>query len=245
MRTIVIVGATSSIAQHCAREWLREQPSRIVLCGREPGRVERAAADLRVRSPGSQVDGRIVRFDPPGAIQEDVDSLCAPAVPDIVLVAHGLLPDQRECQVDLAAAGRALQVNGLSAVLFAEAFARHMETAGRGTLVVIGSVAGDRGRRKNYVYGAAKAMVDRYLEGLQHRFASSAVKIVRVKPGPTGTPMTAGMDPRRLAPVERVARDIVRGVRDGRAVIYTPARWRPVMLVLRHLPRWMFGKLDI
>jgi hypothetical protein len=166
---------------------------------------------------------------------------------DIVLIAHGLLPDQAQCQEHLDTAENALRVNGVSAVLFAEGFAKHLQRAGRGTMIVVGSVAGDRGRKKNYVYGAAKAMVDRYVEGLQHRFAATAVKIVLAKPGPTDTPMTARLAdrPRKLAPVDAVARQIVDGAAAGKPVIYAPPIWRVIMLVIRHLPRFVFNKLDI
>jgi hypothetical protein len=247
MRRIVIVGATSAIAEHCARAWLREQASDVVLCGRELARLERVAADLRVRSPASRIDSTLVDFEDPAAIESQVRAICEAGAPDIVLIAHGLLPDQAGCQEHLDVAWNALQVNGVSPVLFAEAFAGHLQRAGRGTLVVIGSVAGDRGRRKNYVYGAGKALVERYVEGLQHRFAASAVKVVLAKPGPTATPMTArlGERPRKLASVDLVARQIVDGARRGSPVVYTPPLWRWIMLVLRHLPRFIFNKLDI
>jgi short-subunit dehydrogenase len=247
MRRIVIIGATSAIAEHCARIWVRGEPSRLVLCGRDLARLERVAADLRVRSPASQIESSLVDFEDAAAIASQVGALCASAAPDIVLIAHGLLPDQAQCQEHLDVAANALQVNGVSAALFAEAFAAQLQRANRGTLIVIGSVAGDRGRKKNYVYGAAKAMVDRYVEGLQHRFAATPVKIVLVKPGPTATPMTARLAdrPRKLAPVETVAQQIVDGARAGKAVIYTPPIWRVIMLVLRHLPRFVFNKLDI
>jgi short-subunit dehydrogenase len=247
LRRIVIVGGTSSIAQHCARLWVREEASDVLLCGRELARLERVAADLRVRSPSSRIESRLADFEDPAAIEAQVDAICAGAAPDIVLVAHGLLPEQPDCQAHLDVAWNALLVNGVSPVLFAEGFAKHLQRAGRGTLIVIGSVAGDRGRRKNYVYGAGKALVERYVEGLQHRFAGTGVKVVLAKPGPTQTPMTErlGERPRKLAPVGLVARQIVDGARRGTPVIYTPPLWRVIMLVIRHLPRFVFNKLDI
>ncbi|HUR89895.1 MAG TPA: SDR family NAD(P)-dependent oxidoreductase [Ramlibacter sp.] len=247
MRRIVIIGATSAIAQHCARIWLLREASDIVLCGRDIARLERVAGDLRVRSPASRIETRLVEFNDPAAIATQVDAICEGSSPDIALIAHGVLPQQDECQRDLAAANTALQVTGVSPVLYAEAFAKHMGQANRGTLIVIGSVAGDRGRKKNYVYGAGKALVDRYVEGLQHRFAATQVKVVLAKPGPTETPMTMGLDgrPGRLAPVDVVARQIVDGASRGKAVIYAPPVWRLIMLVIRHLPRFVFNKLDI
>src|SRR5690606_24074454 len=121
-----------------------------------------------------------------------------------------------------------------------EAFAGHMERSGRGTLAVIGSVAGDRGRKSNYVYGAAKGLVTRYVQGLQHRLAYTGVKVVLIKPGPTDTPMTAGLKLKgaRPAPVEDVAVCIVEGIARGKAVVYAPAKWQWIMMIIRHLPRF-------
>ena len=138
-------------------------------------------------------------------------------------------------------------LNGLSPVLFAEAFAGSMQTIGHGTLIVIGSVAGDRGRRSNYVYGAAKGLVARYVQGLQHRLAGTGVKVVMIKPGPTDTPMTSHLKQQgvRLAPASLVARDIVRAARRGRPVVYTPKIWALIMMIVRYLPAFVFNRMDV
>ncbi len=243
MQRIVIIGASSAIAEHCARLWARE-PVALVLVGRELARVQRVADDLRVRSPQSSVQPVQADFADPAAIAALASRLAAEGRIDIVLVAHGSLPEQAACQQDLAAAQQALLINGVSPALFAEAFAAAMQGTG-GTIAVIGSVAGDRGRKTNYVYGAAKGLLDRYLQGMQHRFEGSRLRLVLVKPGPTATPMTAHLPPRGLAPVATVAQCIVDGVAAGRPVIYAPAKWRLIMLVIRHLPRFIFHKLNI
>ncbi len=240
---IVIIGASSHIAEHCARLWAK-QPADFVLVGRDSARVQRVADDLKVRSPGSSAEVLQADFHDPAAITALAAKLQAAAKIDIVLVAHGRLRPQPDCESDLAAASDSLQLNGVSPVLFAEAFAMQMAGSG-GTIAVIGSVSGDRGRKKNYVYGAAKSMVDRYLQGMQHRFAGSALKPVLIKPGPTMTPMTAHMPPDSLAPVEQVAQNIVDGIAAGKPVIYTPAKWWLIMMIIRHLPRFIFNKLDI
>ncbi len=240
---IVIIGATSAIAEHCARLWV-QQPVDLVLVGREDARLQAVADDLRVRSPQSTIAVRQADFHAPSAIAALATELAQRRI-DIVLVAHGNLPEQHACEQGLDAARDALLVNGVSPVLFAEAFAAQLERQQHGTLAVIGSVAGDRGRKSNYVYGAAKGLVDRYLQGLQHRFGRSAVKVVLVKPGPTATPMTAHLSPRGLAPVDAVARRIVAGIAAGKPVVYAPAKWWLVMMVIRHLPRFVFNKLDI
>lgn len=243
MQRIVIIGASSAIAEHCARLWAR-QPVSLVLVGRELARVQRVADDLRVRSPQSDVRALQADFNDAAAIAELASRIAAEGRIDIVLIAHGNLPDQSVCQRDLAAAQQALLVNGVSPALFAEAFAGAMQPAG-GTIAVIGSVAGDRGRKSNYAYGAAKGMVDRYVQGMQHRFARGPLKLVLVKPGPTATPMTAHLPARGLAPVAEVAQRIVDGIAAGSPVVYAPAKWWLIMMVIRHLPRFVFNRMDI
>lgn len=244
-KRIVIIGATSAIAEHCARLWLQRGAVDLVLVARDRERAERVAADLRVRAPQAQVQVMASGFLDAAAIDATAGAAWGDGA-GLVLVAHGMLPDQDACERDLAACRAALEVNALSPVLFAEAFARRMAAQGHGTLAVIGSVAGDRGRKSNYVYGAAKGLVERYMQGLRHRFAGSGVKLALIKPGPTDTPMTAHLKGRaKLAPVDAVAGDIVDGLERGREAIYTPGKWRLIMLVIRHLPGFVFNKMDI
>ena len=244
---IVIVAATSAMAEHCARLWVTQAPKSLVLLGRDQAKTERVAQDLRIRSAQSVIAVETTDFLDPGKIREWVDQVCAKGVPDIVLIAHGSLPDQKECQQDLLQNQQVLQLNGVSPVLFAEAFASHMEKADKGTLAIIGSVAGDRGRKSNYVYGAAKGLVTRYAQGLQHRLANTNVHVVLIKPGPTDTPMTAALKGKvpKMAEVTDVAISIVEGVAKGKPVIYAPANWAVIMMVIRHLPRIIFNKMDI
>jgi len=246
-RRIVVVGATSSIAEHCARLWLLEGPAHLVLLGRDMARLQRVAGDLRVRNPASAIDVATCDFLDVDAIERTVASICEAGLPDTVLIAHGTLPDQQECQQNLSVCRQALEVNGLSPVLFAEAFVARMDTPERRTLVLLGSVAGDRGRRSNYVYGAAKGLVTRYAQGLQHRLAGRSLKVVLVKPGPTATQMTAHLVDQgmALAPVEDVAGQIVKGAQRGQAVVYAPGKWMLIMMVIRHLPSFIFNRMNI
>ncbi len=246
-KRIVIVGATSAIAEHCARYWLEKQPSDLTLVGRDAKRIERVAKDLKVRSPQSEIRVVQAEFLNPKAISATVKNIVESGRVDIVLIAHGSLPDQSECQNDLQSCRDALEINGVSPVLYAEAFAKEMEKANHGTIALIGSVAGDRGRKSNYVYGAAKGLVARYAQGLQHRFASTGVKVVLIKPGPTDTPMTAHLKEKgaKLAPVEDVATRIVEGIELGKPVVYAPGKWWLIMMIIRHLPAFVFNKMDI
>jgi len=244
---IVVVGATSAIAEHCCRLWVQREAVDLTLVVRDMAKGEHMAADLRVRNPQSSVALTTVDFMAPAAIAAFVASVASGGPIDAVLIAHGVLPVQAQCEQDLALCREMLEVNGLSPVLFAEAFAAIMEKAGRGTIAIIGSVAGDRGRKANYVYGAAKGLVARYAEGMEHRFAGTDVRIVLVKPGPTDTPMAANLKAqgRRLATVEEVAQATVEAMAKGRAIVYTPAKWRLIMLIVRHLPRFIFNRLQI
>ncbi|MBB3808902.1 SDR family NAD(P)-dependent oxidoreductase [Pseudochelatococcus contaminans] len=244
---IVIIGATSAIAEHCARLWLQKRPTELTLVGRDARRIERVATDLKVRCPQSEI--RIVQaeFLDPAAIATITGDIVDSGRIDIVLIAHGSLPEQAACQNDLRSCYDAIEINGVSPVLYAEAFAKKMANNNHGTIALIGSVAGDRGRKSNYVYGAAKGLVARYAEGLQHRFAGTGVKVVLIKPGPTDTPMTAHLKDNgaKLASVEVVAKQIVEGVEAGKPVIYTPAKWQLIMMIIRNLPAFIFNKMDI
>lgn len=246
LRKIIVIGATSAIATQCLRRWLAE-PAEVLLVGRNEASLQRLAQDLAVRSPDSRIELATLDFQAPKEIGDLVERQAGERPIDLALVAHGSLPEQEDCQRDLACAQQALALNGVSAALFAESLAGAMERAGGGTLVLLGSVAGDRGRKSNYIYGAAKGMLERYAQGLQHRLAGTAVNVCLVKPGPTLTPMTAHLQDSGLplADVEAVADSIVKAVAKGRAVIYAPGKWALIMLVIRHLPRFIFNRLDI
>ncbi len=239
----MIIGASSAIAEHCARLWAHESAD-FLLVGRDLARVQRVADDLRVRSPQSDIQTVQIDFLDVDAIATLAQQAAQSAI-DIVLIAHGDLPVQQNCEQDLHQAQAALQVNGLSPALFAEAFAKQLAQQDRGTLALIGSVAGDRGRKANYVYGAGKGMVERYAQGLQHRFATTGIKIVLIKPGPTATPMTAHLPSGGLAKVDQVAHAIIKAIESGKPVAYVPAKWQLIMLIVQHLPRWIFHKLNI
>lgn len=246
-KKIVIIGATSGIAEQCARLWAAASPAEFILVGRDRSKTELVASDLRVRNPQAKVESVEADFADPEKIQALADRIHGTGPVDIVLIAHGSLPDQQYCQKGLNECSEALEINGISPVLFAEAFAGHMEKVDRGALAIIGSVAGDRGRKSNYVYGAAKGLVTRYAQGLQHRLAKTAVKVVLIKPGPTDTPMTAHLKIQGapLASVQAVAESIVKGVARGKSVVYAPPKWALIMMIIRHLPPRLFNRLDI
>lgn len=243
----VIIGATSLMAEHCTRIWNERSPICLTLVGRDLTKLVRLANDLRVRNHLSEIDIIESGFIDATSIRNTVDLIAGRGHIDFVLIAQGALPDQRACEEDLQLCQSTLEINALSPVLFAEAFAHHMGRANHGTICLIGSVAGDRARKSNYVYGAAKGLVERYAQGLQHRFYRSGVSVVLIKPGPTDTPMTAGLNGlgRKLAQVEQVAKLIVQAMEKGIPLIYTPRKWAVIMTVVRNIPNFIFNKINI
>jgi short-subunit dehydrogenase len=184
-------------------------------------------------------------FETHSAVWRACLDACGGAI-DGVLVCHGWLVDQPQAQADPDIARRLIDVNFTSAVSILERAAAHLAERGRGWIAAVSSVAGDRGRRSNYLYGAPKAGLSTYLEGLRYRLGPAGVSVLTVKPGFIDTAMTWGkVNPRLAASPQRVARDIHRGIRRRRAVIYTPWPWRWVMLIIRAIPAFIFRRLTI
>ncbi len=246
IKRIAIIGATSAIAEHCARIWAQQSLIELILVGRDQKKLEIVSRDLLIRSPKTKIHIVVTDFIDPSTIQKTVDSLFVVSPIDIVLIAHGTLPEQRDCQTNLTLNCNTLEINGISPVLYAEAFAQHMTRLNQGSIAIIGSVAGERGRKSNYVYGAAKGLVTQYAQGLQHRFAGTNVNVTLIKPGPTNTPMTSTMKgSENFATPDEVAKLITCGINAKIAVIYAPAKWWLIMMIIRHLPSFIFNKMNI
>jgi decaprenylphospho-beta-D-erythro-pentofuranosid-2-ulose 2-reductase len=239
---VLIVGATSAIAEAVARRFASEGAA-LLLAARNIERAGAIAADLRVRGAASVA---VERYD--AAAPGSGEALAARAWDalggiDTVLIAHGSLPDQRACAASAGLTRRELEINALSVIELLTPLAERMEAAGRGTLAVVGSVAGDRGRQSNYVYGAAKGCLAIFLQGLAHRLAPAGVRVLTIKPGFVDTPMTASFPKGPLwASPETVARDIYRAIGRGQRVLYTPWFWRWIMLVIRLVPAPIFHR---
>lgn len=246
-KRIVIIGASSVIAEHCARLWAQKTNPNFVLVGRDQEKLESIAQDLQVRSPKSKVEIIIFSFSQPQEISENIAKIFQNGPVDIALIAHGTLPSQSECQENLLLNQHTLMINGVSPALCAEAFAQQMEKRNHGSLAVISSVAGDRGRKSNYVYGSAKGLVSRYVQGLQHRLVNTNVYVTLIKPGPTDTTMTVHLKSTgaTLASPQLVAKCIIDGIENKVPTIYAPKKWSVIMLVIQHIPRFIFNKLNI
>ncbi len=243
----VIVSATSCIAQECARLWVIEKDAELILVGRDRSRTESVAQDLRVRAPQASIEVMETNFEDPQAIQTLADTIASTGKIDRVLIAQGILPQQADCQQDLNISYNTLMIDAVSPALFAEAFVGHLQKNNHGTLALLGSVAGDRARKSMYTYGSAKALLEHFARGLQHRCAHSKVKVVLIKPGPTNTPMTTHLEIKgiKFASANRVAKDIVSAMNRGKLVVYTPKIWFAIMTIIRIIPSFIFNKMNL
>lgn len=246
MERILIIGATSAIATAWAQRRAAGGAS-FILVARDREKLEQTAADLRVRGAShcTLVELDVMNFDQHTALFDAVKE--GDAALDIALVAHGTLTDQARAQQDVDYALRELHLNGTSVIALLTRLANLFEQQGHGTLAVISSVAGDRGRPSNYLYGSAKAAVSTFCEGLRARLFKAGVQLVTIKPGFVDTPMTADLDlpALLLATPEQVAARIDKGIRRGTPVLYAPAFWACIMLVIRLIPQAIFKRLSL
>lgn len=242
----LVLGANSAVAEALCRR-LAADGAQLTLVARDEAQLRRSAEDLRVRGARAVAVVVLDVLDEARLVAELDHALAADPPFDLCLVAHGSLPDEPACAHDPARMREALRVNGEATLVAMARIALAMERARHGTLAVIGSVAGDRGRAGNATYGAAKAAVAAYASGLRQRLAPLGVRVLTVKPGFIDTPMTAhiaGKGPLWATP-DRVARDIFAAVVGGRRVLYTPWFWAWIMRVLRALPERVFERLRI
>ncbi len=241
---ILIFGATSAIAAAVAARYAAAE-NRFYLIARNDEKLTALRERLTESGAGevetAQAD--LIRFEEHPALIEAAFTRLQSV--DLVLIAHGTLPDQKRCEQDAEAALEALSVNGLSPISLLTELAPRMREQAHGTLAVITSVAGDRGRPSNYVYGSAKAMVSAYLQGLRGKLHGAGVNVIDVRPGLVDSPMTAHLEKGPLfATPDRVAGGIVRAVARNRHTVYVPGWWRIVMAIVRWLPDTIFKRLD-
>ena len=241
--SILILGARSDIARACAHHYAREGYD-IRLAAREVASIEADATDLGLRYGISATAHDFDALNTAG-FDEFINGL--PQLPDVVLCAIGFMGTQSESQTNPEAAAIVMRSNFEGPALFLGAMAEKFEERGSGTIIGISSVAGDRGRASNYVYGAAKAGFTAFLSGLRNRLSRTDVKIITVKPGFVATQMTEGLDlnPRLTASSEAVAEAIWKAQAKGRDVIYVKPIWQLVMTIIRCLPEFIFKKTQL
>jgi short-subunit dehydrogenase len=248
LNRIVIFGATSSIAEHTVRQLVQRGAS-VYCVGRNADKLATILADLKVRAGAGQIiDG--IDADLTDSTQHP--ALIAQATTalnglDGVLIAHGSLPDQKACEADTNLTLQEMQTNALSVINLLTLLANQFEAQGKGVIAVISSVAGDRGRQSNYVYGAAKGMVTLFMQGLRNRLTPAGVDVVTIKPGFVDTPMTAGLD--KSGPLwakpEQIAQGIINAMAKGKNEVYLPGFWRLLMLIIRHIPEFIFKRMSL
>ena len=245
MRRVLIMGATSALAEATARI-LAARGDSLYLVGRRADALEAIAADLKVRGAAQVafelLDATDVASHEP-MLARATQTL---AGLDTVLIAYGTLSDQKACEGSAQLTVQELTTNAISIAALLTLVAQQFERRKSGTIAVISSVAGERGRASNYVYGSAKALVTAFTSGMRQRLSKSGVAVLTIKPGFVDTPMTAAFPKGPLwAKPQTVAAGIVRAMDRSAAVVYLPFFWRPLMAVIRAIPERLFGRLTL
>ncbi len=244
-KRVVILGAASAIAEATARIWAA-QGARLVLVGRDEDRLQAIAAHLKTLGAAEARPFALdcARADAAAELAAIVQTLGGL---DILLLAYGALGDQRKMETDPAAALELIQTNFTSAAAWCLAASAVLERQCSGVLLVIGSVAGDRGRQSNFIYGACKGGLARLVEGIAHKLAPLGARAVLIKPGFVDTPMTAAIDNKGLlwAKPEAVGAIIANAAEHGGPIVYAPPFWRFIMLVIRSIPTEIFHKTKL
>jgi len=245
MKKILIIGATSAIAGEVAKNYAAQQ-CLLFLVARNEKKLHIVADDLRAR--GAQaVDVLTVELTDSTTHRELIkhaDNFLQGI--DVVLIAYGSLPDQPACEIDAEKTLKELTVNFTSVVALLTQLANKMEKQGCGTIAVISSVAGDRGRQSNYIYGAAKGGLSIFLQGLRNRLASKGVQVLTIKPGFVDTPMTTEFKKGLLwISAETLAKGIVKAIDKRQDVAYLPWFWWGIMLIIKSIPERIFKKMKL
>lgn len=243
MQRVLIIGATSAIAEATAREYAK-RGAKLYLVGRDEKRLKAIADDLTVRGAPScgmyLLD--VIDLDRHGHMLDSAWEQLGGI--DLALIAHGTLPSQRDCEASVEVSLHEFAVNGTSTIALATALAQRLQAPA--TLAVISSVAGDRGRASNYLYGSAKAAVSAFLSGLGQRLQGSGIHVVTIKPGFVDTPMTREFKKGALwAKPAAIARGIVRAIDRQRPVAYLPGFWWAIMTVIRSIPESIFRRIKL
>ena len=244
MKRVLIIGATSAIAEECARIWAAKGYT-IHLVARNEQHVQTIAADLKVRG-AYKVTTYCADLNVMNRHEELLNVACeALGNIEVVLIAHGTLSNQKNCEHSVKETLAEIQTNALSTISLLTLIANRFEAKRNGTICVISSVAGDRGRASNYVYGSAKAMITAFTSGLRQRLNKSNVAVVTIKPGFVDSPMTKEFKKGLLwTNPDVVAKAIVGAIQNKKAEIYVPLFWRLVICMIKVIPNRIFKRID-
>lgn len=242
---ILIVGSSSAIAEATARRYAA-QGAKLFLVARNAERLQAQTADLKTRG-AAEVRSSVLDLNDFARHDELIaHTWQAWNGLDLVLIAHGTLGSQQACEADFDLTLKELNTNAISVISLLTRLGNRFELQGRGGIAVIGSVAGDRGRQSNYVYGTAKGALAIFLQGLRNRLAPKGVQVLTIKPGFVDTPMTADFKKGPLwASPDRIAAGILAAVERRKDVVYLPWFWRGIMLIIRSIPERVFKKLKL
>jgi decaprenylphospho-beta-D-erythro-pentofuranosid-2-ulose 2-reductase len=244
-RRILVLGATSGIAEACIRLWANRGDA-LYLVARNADKLAVVAADARTRG-ASHIGTAVANLDDTGAHPEVLaHAINSLGGLDVAFLALGVLGDQGEAERNFATADQILHTNFTAPVSLLTWLANYTAQRHAGTLAVLSSVAGERGRKSNYVYGSSKAGLTAFVDGLRNRIDREGVRVMTIKPGPVKTAMTDGMKGRaKFADVEVVAESLVKAIDRGEDVVYVPGIWRVIMAVIRAIPERVFKKLNL
>lgn len=242
---VAIIGATSALAHETAKCFATEG-AELFLVGRSEGKLSTLADDLKVRG-AKHVETYLLDLADLSQHQDMFDrAVIALNGIDMLLIAHGTLGNQRKCELSVEETMKELTNNFTSVVSLLTISGNYFEKQKRGCIAVISSVAGDRGRKSNYVYGAAKGGVSAFLQGLRNRLSKANVSVVTIKPGFVDTPMTASLKKGPLfAKADVVGRGIYQAMKQGKDIVYLPWFWRPIMLIVTSIPERIFKHLSM
>jgi len=244
-KRILVLGATSGIAEACCRLWADRGDS-LFLVARNADKLAAVAADMRTRG-ASYVDTAVADLDNttthPEMLAHAINSL---AGLDIAYLAMGMLGDQSKAEQGFAEAAQMLHTNFVAPASLLTWLANYCAQRHSGTLAVLSSVAGERGRRSNYIYGSSKAGLTAFVDGLRNRIDREGVRVMTIKPGPVQTSMTQDMKGKeKFADVDTVAVTLVKAIDKGTDVVYVPGIWRVIMAVIRAIPERIFKKMNL